>query len=66
MQASDEFGRLCEITTQHYLGLPSFSSEVEKRINEREKDYEFIGYFGCKLVEVHGFMWWISTFLPCL
>ncbi len=37
MQASDEFGHLCDITTQHYLGLPSFSSEVEKRINEREK-----------------------------
>ena len=32
MQFSDEIGHLCDVTTQHYLGLPSYSSEVEQRI----------------------------------
>ncbi len=35
MQFSDDIGYLCDVTTQHYLGLPSHSSEVEKRLEAR-------------------------------
>jgi len=35
LQFSDEIGHLCDITTQHYLGLPFHSSEAEKRIMAR-------------------------------
>lgn len=37
MQFSDDIGHLCDVTTQHYLGLPSHSSEVEQRIEARIK-----------------------------
>lgn len=40
MQFSDEIGNLCDVTTQHYLGLPSHSSEVEKRFEAKRKKAE--------------------------
>lgn len=36
-QLEDEIGHLCDVTTQHYLGLPSFMSEVQAKIEERRK-----------------------------
>lgn len=35
MEFSDDIGHLCDVTTQHYLGLPSHSSEVEQRLEAR-------------------------------
>lgn len=37
MQSSDGIGHLCDVTTQLYLGLPSHSSEVEQRMDEKMK-----------------------------
>lgn len=37
MQFSDDIGHLCDVTTQHYLGLPSHSVEVEQRFEDQMK-----------------------------
>lgn len=37
MQFSDDIGHLCDVTTQHYLGLPLHSSEAEQRLDVQMK-----------------------------
>ncbi len=36
-QFSDEIGHLCDVTNQYYLGLPSYTLEVEKRFEAKMK-----------------------------
>lgn len=38
LRFSDEIGHLSDITCQHYLGLPSFSSIVEEKVTQKIKN----------------------------
>jgi len=40
LRFSDEVNHLADVTCQHYLGLPSFGSIVEERIETRRKAWE--------------------------
>ncbi len=40
LRFSDEIGHLSDVTCQHYLGLPSFGSIVEEKLDHRRKKWE--------------------------
>ncbi len=41
---SDEIGHLCDVTSQHYLGLPSYSTLVHERVEKLMKKKYPTGY----------------------